>query len=385
MFLPNMDINLQKTLVFISFIGIGLLLKVKFNSKEELNGLKKIILNLALPATIFIALMSVEIEGKMILLPLLALALNIFLFYGFPYLLPFTGVIKDTAEYRTARLLIPSLAPGLSCFPFVMEYLGEDYLAKAAIADLGNKIFVLLILYMVAMKWYYHKRNTTAIEKGTKIKSLVMTMISEPVNIFITIALLLVFLGISFESLPFFLSETLSRLSFIMTPLVLLFIGLAVHIKKKQFSKLISLMLLRAGVVALFCGMIASIAKITPSNDLLLLLSFGLSACSFWPFAHISAVDSLEKKIAIGKKTFNPNFGINILALSFPFSTIIILVILSSGNTFASIGAIFLLGIGLLFFGFAPFLYKIARITRRRAIKEKIEWIQYKTAKSESV
>ena len=49
-----------KALSFILFIVIGILLKSKFTSKEEVNGLKKIILLLALPATIFIALLKIK-------------------------------------------------------------------------------------------------------------------------------------------------------------------------------------------------------------------------------------------------------------------------------------------------------------------------------------
>jgi len=53
-----MDATIQKTILFGIFIIIGFFLKRKFNSKAEIQGLKKIILNLALPATIFIALMG---------------------------------------------------------------------------------------------------------------------------------------------------------------------------------------------------------------------------------------------------------------------------------------------------------------------------------------
>ena len=71
-----MDVSLQKTITFILFIGIGLLLKIKFSTKAEVVGIKKIILNLALPATIFIALLGIKVEADLLLLPLLALLLN---------------------------------------------------------------------------------------------------------------------------------------------------------------------------------------------------------------------------------------------------------------------------------------------------------------------
>jgi len=61
-----METTIQKTILFIIFIGIGFILKRKFTTKAEIQGLKKIILNLALPATIFIALMGVEIDRNLL-------------------------------------------------------------------------------------------------------------------------------------------------------------------------------------------------------------------------------------------------------------------------------------------------------------------------------
>lgn len=220
-----MDVGIQKTIVFLFFIFIGIVLKVKFKSKEEITGIKKIILNLALPATIFIALLGVKVELHLLLLPLLALGLNLILFFVMPLILPLMGIGKGTSEYRTARLLVPSLAPGLSSFPFILEFLGDAYLAKAAMSDLGNKIFVLFFLYLVAMNWHYSLQSHEKKSGITKLKPLIKAMVSEPVNVFIGAALILLAFGVSMNSLPFFLSETLEKLSLIMTPLVLLFIG----------------------------------------------------------------------------------------------------------------------------------------------------------------
>ena len=365
-----MEFTLQKTLTFLVFIGIGLLLKFKFKEKEELSGIKKIILNLALPATIFIALIGIEINAGLLLLPFLALALNFILFFAFPLLLPFLGIQKGTANYRTARILVPSLAPGLSCFPFILEFLGEDYLAQAAMADLGNKVFVLIILYLVAMRWHYSLRSTEVRTNAAKLKSLFIAMISEPVNLFIGTALILLAVGLNLDSLPFVISDTLKRLSLLMTPLVLLFIGLAVKIKRKQFAQLLSMLLLRAGAVVLISTLFIAVAGITIQKEILLILAFGLSACSFWPFAHIAVVDGQEKNVPLSEKTFNGTFAVNILALSFPLSTILILGILSSGDILSSVPVLFGLAFTLIALGCLPLM--IQRLyASRLTLKEK--------------
>lgn len=346
-----MDIGIQKTIVFLFFILLGVLLKVKFKSKEEIVGIKKIILNLALPATIFIALLGIQIELNLLLLPLLALLLNLLLFLVFPLVLPLLGIKKDTPQFRTANLLLPSLAPGLSCFPFVLEFLGEEYLAKAAMADLGNKVFVLIFLYLVAMKWYLRLQGKTQKKGLSNLGSLLKVMVSEPVNLFIAAALGLLAFGFNMTSLPFVLSETLLKLSLTMTPLVLLFIGLAVKIKRKQFVQIFSLLSLRAGLVFFISGVFVLISGIQANNEILLLLAFGLSACSFWPYAHISSIDSLETDASSKKQTFNNNYAISILALSFPLSTVLILGVLNSGVLFTSLANIFLVAIALSIIG----------------------------------
>ncbi|WP_416441849.1 permease [Leeuwenhoekiella sp. A16] len=375
-----MEITLQKTFTFILFIGIGLLLKLKFDGKNEISGIKKIILNLALPATIFIALLGIKIDASLLLLPVMALALNGILFFGFPLLLPLLGIYRNSPKYRTAKMLIPSLAPGLSCFPFILEYLGDGYLAKAAMADLGNKVFVLMILYLVAMNWHYKLQSQVVRSQASKLKSLFIAMISEPVNLFIAAALILLGFGLNIDSLPFVISDTLLRLSTLMTPLVLLFIGLAVKIRRKQFTQILSILLLRAGVVVLACTAFVYIFNVSVQNDILLMLAFGLSACSFWPFAHISAVGSQEEDLADGQKTFDGTFSINILALSFPLSTALILGVLSSGNTFYGILPLLILSGVLLFLGFIPVIFLKAQEFRLESARENKEVAQYEAS-----
>jgi hypothetical protein len=335
---------MEKTLVFFLFILTGYLLKTKFQSKEETLGIKKIILNLALPATIFMALLSIEINQQLLLLPVLSLGLNLLLFLSSPWMGRLAGIKKGSAEMRTLRLLIPSLAPGLSCFPFVLEYLGEEGLAKVAMADLGNKVFVLFVLFWVAMLWHRKTSEEVTPSGTTKPGALLKRFISEPVNLFISAALLLLALGIDFSSLPLVLQDTLGRLGGIMTPLVLLFIGLSVKIKREQFRALFALLSLRAASVFLLVASILFATGLSARVEVLLLLCFSLSACSFWPFAHITTVSRLEEKRSTEEQTFNPAYAINLLALSFPMSTVLILGVLNSGSSLTNPWNLILIG-----------------------------------------
>jgi predicted permease len=134
-------------------------------------------------------------------------------------------------------MLLPSLAPGLSCFPFLVEYLGDDVLAWGALADIGNKIFVLILAYLLAMHWFYKSHGLANRSNGQKIKELCIAMVKEPINMVLIIAILLLSFGLNLEKLPLFLSESIVMMKNMMTPLVLLFIGVAVIFKWDQLRR----------------------------------------------------------------------------------------------------------------------------------------------------
>ncbi|WP_373398872.1 hypothetical protein V8V91_04070 [Algoriphagus halophilus] len=242
-----MSIALQKTCSLLLLILIGFLLKNRLVKDEHKKGLKTIILDLALPAMIFVALLKIEVDSELMFLPLLILVWNVTMLFTSKFILPLLGFSKDSAEMRTWLLMIPSLAPGLSCFPFLLEYLGEDALAWGALADIGNKVYVLIFSYLLAMGWYYKHMGLGSRSNGQKVKELILSMFQEPINLVILVALLLLSFGLRLENLPGFISESILMLKDVMTPLVLLFIGVSVILKREQIQSIASVLILRAG------------------------------------------------------------------------------------------------------------------------------------------
>ncbi|MEM1127629.1 MAG: permease [Bacteroidota bacterium] len=330
-----MNPAVQKTLSLVLLIVIGVLLKKKLQSREQLGGIKLLILSIALPATIFVALLKIQIEPSLLALPVLALGFNGVMLAATRALLPAFGIQAGTAVSRTLMMLLPSLAPGLTCFPFVMEYLGEEPLAWAALADVGNKVFVLILLYLLAMHWY-HQRQRSAESGASRLQGLLVSLVSEPVNLVIVGALVLLGFGLNLEALPGFLQESFLRMSAMMTPMVLLFIGLAVTLTRQQVRLIAALLSARAGFSMLVSAALVALLGLTDPTAILLAVAFPLSACSFWPYAHMAAVEALE---ATGERaqggTFDLNLALVVLAVSLPFSTVLILAVCSSGTLFA--------------------------------------------------
>ena len=333
-----MSIALQKTLSLILLIVIGIFLQKKLQNEDQKKGLKTIILNIALPAMIFVALLKIEINPDLLILPVLALIFNIVMIIITKLSLPFFGIKADTPAMRTLMLLLPSLAPGLTCFPFIVEYLGDDVLAWAALADIGNKLFVLVLAYLLAMSWYYKNQNLKAKSNSQKVKELLIAMVSEPINLVILVAIMLLSFGVNMTSLPGFLSESILMMKEMMTPLVLLFIGIAVIFKWDQLRMISSILIFRAGLTFLLSGIFIWLAPLPSEAAILLAVVFPQSAVSFWPFAHMSAIRKFEYGNDSQKEnpTFDLELGINVLAVSMPFSTLLILGIFTSGSYFTT-------------------------------------------------
>lgn len=367
-----MNDALLKTLTLLLLIVIGMVLRPKFKGKDEVNGIKQMVLTVALPATIFVALMKINVDSKLIIVPILTLVFNFFMYFVSPIVLNFFHIGKDTTTGRTLMMLLPSLAPGLSCFPFISEFLGEESLAMAAMADVGNKFFVLIFLYIIAMNMFLKNNESEESNMRDKIKSLLLSLVQEPINIVLFVAFLLLAFGFNYKSLPSLAQEIFDKTSAMMTPLVLMFIGLAVQLKEGKKRVVVSVLFIRAGLSLLFSSIIIAVFGISKSTDVLLAVAIPLSSASFWPFAHISAFHLKEevKKVAKEKRTFDLELAVLVLAFSLPFSTILILGILSAGTLFTHLPAIIITGIVLVVLGSIPLLVRrpvlqLSKVTRQ--------------------
>jgi hypothetical protein len=333
-----------KTLSLLLLIVLGYLFRGKIKSKEQREGIKTLIISLALPATIFIALLQIDFKSDLIVIPIMSLAFNVIM-YVMASKLPLQSIFNiPLNQYRTLIMLIPSLAPGLSCFPFIMEYSGQGPLAMAALADVGNKIFVLIISYTIAMKWYFDVHKENAPNSQNKVKDLLLSLINEPVNIVIVIAVAMLALGLSYEAFPEFIRLTIDRISLMMTPLVLLFIGISIKLTWHQVKTIFSVLFFRSGIAFLMSALLLLFFPVTDLPTLLLIVVFPQSACSFWPYAHMAAVTQMENKSAefVKHRTFDQDFAMNVLACSMPFSVILILTVYASGSFFASTSNVFI-------------------------------------------
>jgi cytochrome c biogenesis protein CcdA len=151
-------------------------------------------------------------------------------------------------------------------------------------------------------------------------------------------ALVLLGFGYNYKSVPPIVADLFDKTSAMMTPLVLIFIGLAVQLKKGNKRLVFSILAFRSGITLLFSALVIKLLQITDPTMVLIATVIPQSSASFWPFAHISAFNAKEDSLNLPKekRTFNLELAVLILAFSLPFSTLLILGILSAGKLFVN-------------------------------------------------
>ena len=360
--------------VFFLLIGLGVILKHKFKKQSFKTGLKIYILNIALPATIFISIINFEISSNFLLYPLIALFFNLIIFTITPIILKIARV-SDSKKKRTLVMLLPSFAPGLSCFPIINDFLGSEALAKASIIDFGNKFFVLLFLFFIAIRLHNVNQNNAIYNKAKSIKPILKNFFYEPINIIIFVAIIFLLTGNTITNLPDVLIDFFYEISDTLTPVVLIFIGLSIIFKRDVVMDIIPLLLLRSGICLLILTFFLQITGHGFYIETKLFLILSISSVSFWPFAHMTFVDNMEKDLDRKNKTFDIKFGLNFLAYSLPFSTILILFLFSNNRFLTDAVNLYLISIFLIILGFGLTIFfstKKNRISRKKSLKNQL-------------
>ncbi len=328
---------MEKSLSFLILICIGVAFRTKVSNKEQVGTIKNLILTIALPAVILSALLKINLSASLIYPPLLVLGCNFLMFLSVRYLLPiFIKRKVNTDNRRTLMLILPSLAPYLSCFPFLVEFADQDSIGIAAVGDTGNKLFILIFLYFLAMYWTYGKKLTVRTENqsspGSGWKKL-RDVLLQPINFTLIVALSASLLGYRLEALPTYFQDSLLYLRNLLTPCILIFIGLAVRVKGKEFQLILGLLLWRSGIAFIISAIAIATLNLSSIATIMLIVAFPQSSCNFLPYTQMSVFYEFDRR---RRKVFNPDLALSLLAISLPFSSMTIVAVYSVGDFFTT-------------------------------------------------
>ncbi len=226
--------------IWLLFLG-NILRKMDFITQNTINDLKKIVVNISLPALLFIAFAEIKLEHKYLYLVLIIfLTCVLMLFLG----MLFKKMGKIGNSYYPA--LFSGFETGMMGYSLFVAVYGTANLYKLALIDLGQVIFVFFVLVS-----YLGKLNG----KGVSPKELALSFLKSPVIIAILLGILAGATGITGTVKSFSLTnsflETLKLLSGLTTSLICLVIGYELRINLRKIGLPLGTVFLRIGLLLL--------------------------------------------------------------------------------------------------------------------------------------
>merc|ERR1740138_870377 len=107
------------------------------------------------PALVLKSLASVSMSSELIAYIAFGAALSMFRFAtGWGIATGLFGGSKDLGLVRRSSAhMLGGMAPALSSFPFIKEFVSTKAVGYGALIDLPNKVFVLIILPIILRAW----------------------------------------------------------------------------------------------------------------------------------------------------------------------------------------------------------------------------------------
>ncbi|MDC7226510.1 MAG: AEC family transporter [Spirochaetales bacterium] len=273
-----MTASLSGFLKIAVFILLGLTFrKSGILNEKDVSGLKKIILNVAIPSVLFISFANLEFSLKFIPVILVIFGLNLSLFWLGVLIYKLTG-----SKHRVLPLLLSTFNFALIGIPLYDSIYGIEYLHNYTMLGVGNEIFVWFVFYFM-FRWF--------LTKGKAEKGINTGFFKSPIvwGIFFGCLASIFNLNISSSS-NFFIKgiyETLTAASGLTTPLILIFIGFHVSARISHIVNSAKLVVLR---LVLACS-IGYLLKITVLNRVIESTVYSDSA--FFLFSTLPAIFSV--------------------------------------------------------------------------------------------
>jgi len=227
----------EEFLYIVLIIALGYVLK-RIGILQEKDGetISKLIFKITLPALVLVTFDTVEIELKLILIPIIVLVYGIII-----SLLGMVIFKNEKKELKGSFLMMSSgFNVGLFAFPLVFAIWGIDGLTYFSIFDVGTSLIVFGISYILGS--YFSEEGlslkpVSILKKLTKSIPLMTYLIASTLNL-------------SHIKLPEMVINVASTISQANMPLCLLLLGLYLNFKfEKQFLKpMIKFLTFRYGV-----------------------------------------------------------------------------------------------------------------------------------------
>ena len=231
---------ISNTLPIIFLISFGLLIQRKNILKQStIIDIKKIVMNISLPAVLFITFINMDFKKEYYLIILCIVLLMIIMY--------FTGVMLNMFK-RIHNPLNPFMSTGFSFgllgVPLYGTVFGIENLGKISVIGVGHELFMWFIFFtLLKIKFNNEKFSTSTI----------IEMLKSPLIIGVVLGIVLNITG--FKSFIYEIGIlkgifiTIQYMANIATPLILIIVGYDLKINKKYLRRSIRIVILRIMVV----------------------------------------------------------------------------------------------------------------------------------------
>jgi len=233
-------------------IAVGVGLRACRHHPAAADLLRDVILKAALPATVLVALLRVDLEAAWLVLPVLMLAWSLFMLVVLALWLPSAEGAVSAEQARTLMVCLPTSAPALVAFPFIAAVLGDAGVAQATAGFLGClAVFAIAPPFIVAVL----APDAGARPKPARVAASALgRLVREPVSASAGLGLLLAGGGVEIDDVPPALAGLLESLQQLLAPLVLLYVGLSCRIERRLVALVLTVLSLRLGWSLLFAA-----------------------------------------------------------------------------------------------------------------------------------
>ena len=208
--------------ILLLFVLGFFLQKSRTLTETSVAGIKRIVSDLALPALLFQAFSSLEIENRYLIL-----VATIFLVCLFMVLLGKVLAKPLRLQSPYFPLLLGGFEMGMLGYALFLTAYGSVHLGKMALIDLGQVLFVFSVLMALLI------RERDGVHH---CKVLLRQFITSPVILAIFLGIVISIVGKRFSPHPLWtaLREVITLLANLTVPLIALSIGYGIHIKKES-------------------------------------------------------------------------------------------------------------------------------------------------------
>jgi predicted permease len=225
--------------ILLLFVLGFLLQKSSTFTESSIAGIKRVVSDLALPALLFQAFSSLEIESRY-----LVLVLAMFLVCLFMVLLAKALAKPLHLESPYFPLMMGGFEMGMLGYALFLSVYGSENLGKMALVDLGQVLFVFFVLMALLIRERDGVNNP---------KVLLKQFLTSPVIVAIFAGIIVSVVGKAFTPNPFWtaLGEVIALLANLTVPLIALSIGYGIHIKKEGLVLSLKTILVRKVVLVI--------------------------------------------------------------------------------------------------------------------------------------